>query len=349
MTMKKALLLISFIYSFAAFGQEGQFSQYFASGALMNPAFPGTITTINFNSNYKRAGNPDTESYVELMQGSFSYPLRRVTTREEYFGSVGVTFFRESRGYQGAYRNQKVIGNFSYVVNLSELRNQLLVFGIQAGYAQQNISGDGYRWGSQFNQYLDGGYDGSLAGEGIVFDPVWYPVINFGALYTTYDNDDYKIRDYAFSAGISADNLNRPKIGSIEDFDARKAMLYKAFAVFQFPLGARLYGHPSAYVLNSNGSTQMNIGMYISTFVSSSKSNLGVELQTGGWYRVNDSFIALIGLKIEQIKVGFSVDMNATNQGLNEQINGNVSAYEISLGYSFELHKSYRRLSNPMF
>ncbi|MEO9801947.1 MAG: PorP/SprF family type IX secretion system membrane protein [Reichenbachiella sp.] len=347
--MKKALLLIFLLNTFFAYGQEGQFSQYFASGALMNPAFPGTITTINFNSNYKRAGKADTESYVELMQGSLTYPLRRVTTKEEYFGSVGLTFFRESRGFQGTYRHQKVIGNFAYVLNLSELRNQLIVFGIQAGYAQQDFSGNGYRWGSQFNQYLDDGYDSSLAGEGISFDPLWYPVINFGALYSTYDNDDYKIRDYAFSVGLSADNLNRPKIGSIDGNDARKSMLYKLFAVFQFPLGARFYGHPSAYVLNSNGSTQLNVGMYVSTFVSSSKSNLGLELQTGGWYRLNDSFIGLIGLKVDQLKLGFSVDLNATNQGLNEQVEGSVSAYEISLGYSFELHKSYRRLSNPMF
>lgn len=347
--MKRALLFLAIICSLPVVAQEGQFSQYFASGALMNPAFPGTITTINFNSNYKRAGDPDSENHLELLQGSFTYPLRRVTTKEEYFGSVGLTFFRENRGYQGLYRNQKVLGNFCYTLNLSELRNQLIVFGIQAGYAQLNLSEDGYKWGSQFNQYLDDGYDGSLAGEGLSFDPVWYPVINFGVIYSTYDNDDYKIRDYAFSAGISGDNLNRPKIGTVGDQDAKKAMLYKAFAVFQFPLGARFYGHPSAYILNSNGSTQLNVGMYVSTFVSSSKSNLGLELQTGAWYRVNDSFIGLIGLKIDQFKVGFSVDMNATDQGINEQIGGRVSAYELSLGYSFELHKSYRRLSNPMF
>lgn len=347
--MKKALLIISLLITGSAYGQEGQFSQYFASSALMNPAFSGTITTINFNSNYKRAGSPDTESYIELMQGTLTYPLRRVTTKEEYFGSVGLTFFRESRGFQGTYRNQKVIGNFAYVLNLSELRNQLVVFGVQAGFVQQDFTDNGYRWGSQFNQYLDDGYDGSRTGEGIAFEPIWYPAINFGVLYTTYDNDDYKIRDYAFSAGLSADNLNRPKIGSIDSFDARKAMLFKAFAALQFPLGARFYGHPSAYILNSNGSTQMNVGMYVSTFISSVKSNLGVEMQTGAWYRLNDSFIALFGLKIEQVSVGFSVDLNTTNQGLNEQVGGNVTAYEISLGYSFELHKSYRKLSNPMF
>lgn len=347
--MKKALLLISCLFTLPAFCQEGQFSQYFASGALMNPAFPGTLNTVNFNTNYKRSGSPENENYIELMQGSFNYPLRRITTEEEYFGSVGITFFRESRGFQGTYRQQKIMGNFSYVLNLSELRNQVLVFGIQAAYVQQDFSGDGYRWGSQFNQYLDDGYDGSLAGEGIAFDPLWYPAINFGVLYTTYDNEDHRIRDYSFSAGLSADNMNRPKIGSIDDYDAKKAMLYKAFAVFQFPLGARFYGHPSTYILNSNGSTQLNLGMYVSTFVSSSRSNLGVELQTGAWYRLNDSFIGLVGLKIEQIRLGFSIDLNASDQGINEQLEGKVSAYEISLGYSFDLHRSYRRLSSPMF
>ena len=347
--MKKTLFILSLFSVFASYGQESQFSQYFASSSLMNPAFSGTINTINFNSNYKRASDLEREDFIEVMQGTFTYPLRKITTQEEYFGSVGVTFFRERRGYQGAYRHQKVLGNMSYVVNLSELKNQLLIFGVQGGVAQHDISDNGFQWGSQFNKYLSSGYDGSLAGENLSFDPVWYPLINFGVLYTTYDNDDYKIRDYSLSAGISGDNLNRPKLGLLEGEEARRAMLYKAFAVVQLPLGARFYGHPSAYGLYSNGSTQLNVGMYVSTFISSSKAKVGMELQTGAWYRVNDSFIGLIGLKVEQIKVGFSVDFNATNQGVNEQLGTNLMAYELSLAYNFELHKSYRRISNPIF
>lgn len=347
--MKQVLLYICLFNVFAVYGQEGQFSQYFASSSLMNPAFSGTINTVNFNSNYKRASDLNQENFIEVMQGTFTYPLRKITTQEEYFGSVGVTFFRERRGYQGAYRHQKVLGNMSYVVNLSELKNQLLIFGVQGGVAQHDISDEGFQWGSQFNKYLSNGYDGALSGESLSLAPVWYPLINFGVLYTTYDNDDYKIRDYSFSAGLSGDNLNRPKVGVVEETESRKAMLYKAFAVVQLPLGARFYGHPSAYALYSNGSTQLNVGMYVSTFISSSKSNVGVELQTGAWYRINDSFIGLVGLKVEQIKVGFSVDFNATDLGINQQLSGNVMAYEVSLAYSFELHKSYRRISNPIF
>jgi len=315
----------------------------------MNPAFPGTITTINFNANYKQAGRPNEETYQQMMQGTFTYPLRRITTREEYFGSAGITFFREKRGLEGLQVHQKVMLNAAYSLDLSEIKNQLLVFGLQGGMAQQNLSDAGLQWGSQYNPYLGTGFDNTRQGESLSADPVWYPVFNFGVLYTTYDNADYKIRDYAFTAGLSADNLNRPNNGLLDGGDSRETILFKAFSTFQFPLGARFYGHPSAYGLYSNGSTQINFGMYISTFLSSTRSNVAVELQTGAWYRLNDSFIGLIGVKVDQIKVGFSVDMNSTDLGLEQNAFGSFSAYEVSLTYNFELHKSYRRISSPIF
>ncbi|WP_109831536.1 PorP/SprF family type IX secretion system membrane protein [Reichenbachiella versicolor] len=345
--MKRLLLYIFLGIPLTSFSQEGQFSQYFASGSLMNPAFAGTVNTINFNANFKQAGKPEQDTYQQLMQGTFTYPLRRITTREEYFGSIGATFFSEKRGFQGLFRHQKVMLNGAYTLDLSELRNQMLVFGLQGGVVQQDLSSSAFRWGSQYNQYY--GYDDTRSGEALSTSPVWYPVFNFGVIYSTYDNDDLKIRDYSFTAGISADNLNSPNVALIDGDESKKPMLFKVFSSLQFPLGARFYGHPSAYALYSNGSTQLNVGMYISTFVSTSRSNLGVELQTGAWYRVEDSFIALVGVKVEQIKVGFSVDMNATDLGLEQDAGGNFSAYEVSLTYNFELHKSYRRISSPIF
>lgn len=345
--MKKGLLVLLVLYSFMSTAQEGQFSQYFASTSFVNPAFPGTMPSMNFSANYKRSGAPEEESYLELMQGTFTYPLKKETSEVHQYGSIGGNFFKESRGFRGVYRVQKALINGTYSLDLSDLRNQMLVFGLQGGLVQHDINSDAFRWGSQFNQFF--GYDNSLDGESIQNQRLVYPVFNAGVIYTTYDHLDQDIRSYSFTTGLSVDNINQPNVSAIGTQEVKKAMLVKAFGTFQFPLGARFYGHPSAYVLNSQGSFQYNMGMYVSTFVSSARSNLAVMIQTGGWYRLNDSFIAMLGFRFDNIQVGLSVDLNASDQALREDLGGNLPAYEISLSYNFDLKKQSRRISSPIF
>ena len=91
--MKRYLLVIFIFLQLSALAQEGQFSQYFASSSFVNPAFSGTIPSMNFSANYKRAGDPEDQSYQELMQATFTYPLRKETSEIQQFGSIGANVY----------------------------------------------------------------------------------------------------------------------------------------------------------------------------------------------------------------------------------------------------------------
>lgn len=345
--MKKTLGILIFICSLAASAQEGQFSQYYASSSVLNPAFIGTNPNFSFNTNYKRAGNRNSEAFLELMQASFSYPIKKQTSRDFQVGAVGATFWRETRGFEGIYTAQKVLITGAYAIKLSRLTNQRIIFGLQGGIVQNQINGNNFQWGSQFSQYI--GFDNSREGETVSSDAIFYPTMNFGVIYSTFDNDSYLIRDRALLVGISADYLNEPKVEQEGFGITTRSRIFRAFSYASFTLAPRLSIYPSGYVLYSDGNEQVNAGMYFSSLVSLPRAINSVVVQVGSWYRLNDSIILLAGVKVNEIRIGASVDLNATNFDINEALGNNLPSYEISITYNLDLSKSLGNVSSPIF
>ncbi len=341
-----------------ASAQEGQFSQYFSTTSLLNPAFTGAIPNMTLNTNYKRAGNEQDKEYQELIQATFTYPFRKFTSKYNQVGGAGITFFKESRGAFSLYQSTKILLNGAYTMRLSRLSNQYLIFGLQGGIVQQRI-GQNLRWGSQFSRYLgidfnadDSGFDDSLLGETIGAASVFYPIFNFGVIYTAFDNANFYIRDKTLTVGLSIDNLNRPKFAydAAGNIQSQKFWLIKAFGAAKMELGPRWYIYPSSFIAYSQGNIQANAGTYFSTFVSSIRSNTAVMLQAGAWYRVGDSIIGMLGVQVENIKVGFSVDLNDDTLAFQRADNQDAfPTYEISLALNLNAKSPLGNVSSPIF
>lgn len=346
--MRKILLHVcGYLMITYVFSQEGQFSQYYASSSVLNPAFIGTNPNFSFNTNYKRTGTKSSESFLELMQASVSYPLKRQTSRDFQIGALGMTFWKESRGYEGIYTAQKVLLTGAYAIKLSRLTNQRIVFGLQSGIVQNQISGNNFEWGSQFSQYI--GFDDSREGEVISSDAIFYPTMNFGVIYSTFDNDNYMIRDKALLIGLSADYLNEPKVKQQGFGIATRSRIFRAFSYASFTLAPRLSIYPSGYVLYSDGNEQVNAGMYLSSLVSLPRAINSVVIQVGSWYRLNDSIILLAGIKWNEIRMGISADLNATSFDINNALGNNLPSYEVSITYNLDLSRSLGNVSSPIF
>ncbi|WP_462248830.1 PorP/SprF family type IX secretion system membrane protein [Ekhidna sp.] len=345
--MRYYLSIILSVFSLLAIGQEGQFSQYYASGQLFNPAYIGTNPNFSLNSNYKRTGTKGSENFLELMQASVSYPLKRRTSKEYQTGAVGAAFWRESRGFQGLYTAQKILLTGAYTVRLTRISNQNIIFGLQGGIVQSQISDSNFEWGSQFSRYI--GFDNALVGESISTEAVFFPTFNFGVVYTTFDNGNYYIRDRSLLLGLSVDYLNEPEIRSNELGLATRNRIFKAFAYSSFKISPRWSLSPTGYALYSDGATQLNAGMYFSTFVSASRAFNAVFLQAGAWYRYNDSVILLAGFKLNEISIGASIDLNTTSFDINEALGNNLPSYEISLTYNLDLSRTPGNVSSPIF
>jgi len=331
----------------SGFSQEGQFSQYYASGPVLNPAFIGTVPTISLTSNYKRSGSKSNESFLELMQATVSYPFKKRTSRDFQIGAAGVTFWKESRGFQGLYTAQKILLTGAYSIKFSRLSKQTLTFGLQGGMVQNQLNDASFQWGSQFSRYI--GFDDARDGESIGTEPLLFPTFNFGVIYSTYDNDNYFVRDRSILVGFSADYLNEPSLEQQGFGIAERSRIFRAFGYANFNVAPRVAIFPSGYVLYSDGNQQINAGMYFSTLVSAPRAYNAVMLQAGAWYRVEDSFILLAGFKLNEIRVGISADLNASSFDINQALGGSLPSYEISLTYNLDLSQSFNNVSSPIF
>jgi len=345
--MRKPLLIILSLITIHSYGQDGQFSQYFTTNTLINPAFAGIIPEMEFSSNYKRGGNKEGDNFFELMQATFIYPLKVVTSQEHQVGGIGATFFRESRGFQGIFTSQKILLSGAYTLKLSTFANNYLAFGLQGGVVQNKISNEALMWGSQFNKFF--GFDDTLPGETINVDPVTYPTFNVGVLYTVYDNENLFVRDKSFIVGLTAENLNTPKTGDDQEGEISKNVLFKAFASVKLELNPRMHLHPSALVLSQSNNYQFNVGFYLSTMMNSARSNTSVMMHVGSWYRQSDSFIVLSGIQVQQLKLGVSFDLNSETFTSNEVFVQSNPSFEISLAYTLAPSSKVRKVSNPIF
>jgi type IX secretion system PorP/SprF family membrane protein len=345
--MRQILITILLIASIGATSQEGQFSQYFSSWALTNPAFVGTIPNPSINTNYKRGGNEESGSFQELLQTTATYPLQKTTSRDFQIGGSAITFFRERRGFQGVYSLQKVLVTGAYGIRLSPLTNQSVIFALQGGVGQYRIDGQNLTWGSQYNKYI--GFDGALSGEQVASDLSSYPIINFGVLYSTYDNENYYVRDKSLVFGISIDNLNKPLIRSSNLGEVRRDRVFKAFGSLKVPFASRWYAHPSGYFLLTSGAEQINAGVLLSTDLSSPRSNTDLKIQVGSWYRVGDSMIVLGGFQVQNFKIGASFDLNTQTFGIDKLLGNNQPTFEISLSYILLKSGKFKNVSSPIF
>lgn len=345
--MKGLLTIFLTLLHLVGFTQEGQFSQYFASTSILNPSFTGTNPNISFNTNFKRSGNKDTDSYFELLQATFTYPLKRTTSKDFQIGGAGITFFKERRGFQGIYNSQKVLLSGAYALQLAKLSNQQLIFGLQGGVTQSQIDDVGLQWGSQFSRYI--GFDGGRNAEFVRSSPIVYPTFNVGVIYSAFDNDNFYVRDKSILLGISVDNLNEPKVEAEGLGATQRYRVYRGFGSAKFDVAPRLYLHPSAYALYSRGIYQVNAGLYLSTLISSARAKTAVLMQTGAWYRFGDSIILLGGFQINNLRIGGSFDLNASTFDINNALGSSLPSYEISLTYDFSISDTFRNVSSPIF
>jgi len=314
----------------------------------MNPAFIGTVPNLSFNSNYKVSGSSSTENYVELWQATISIPFERRRSKEVQVGGIGATAFSERRGFQGIYQAQKFLMTAAYNLKLSRIGSRYLIFGLQAGVTQNRVDGSNLRWGSQYNRYI--GFDDSLPDEFVSSDPLYFPSVNFGVIYSAFDNDDYYVRDRSLLLGLSVDNLNEPTITNQGFEDSKKPFLIRSFGTSKWNLNPRLDLHPSFYVLYSQGSIQSNLGLYLSSFLSGVKSRTDFAMQLGSWYRIGDALVVMAGIKIQEFQIGVSMDLNSSDFDTNDALGNQQPALEVSLRYNLKLKQNYfRGVSNPIF
>jgi len=270
------------------------YSQYLMNGYLLNPAIAGSDGYTSFNLTAREqwlgfADAPQTRSFsvqTRLLKRSYVIKKRSVTNRKlkpSTKGRVGLGgFIYHDRN--GAVERIGFQGSYAYHIFL---RNNQLSFGLSGGLFQ-------FRIREEDITYLD---EGDLVIEEGIRKVLYVPDANFGVYYLNYQ----------YFAGLSINNLFQSylKLGNraLEDF--KQIRHYYLVGGYRFIFSQDHELEPSVLIKATERLTfQADFGI---------KYYFRQDYWGGLVLRTNGTFITLLGVRFNQLHVGYAFDYNLSS------------------------------------
>ena len=332
--MIKRLILGLFLCMEAvcSYGQDPQFSQFYANPIYLNPAFAGSVRCPRLALNYRNQWPGLNKTFITL---SASYDQHV----EALSGGLGLIIMNDKAG-NGTLNTSTFSGIYSYNLNIN--RNFSIRAGLQATYFQEKLDWDKLTFGD-------------------MIDP------RYGYVFPTQEVRPAEKRGFAdFSAGIigysskvyggfAVHHITEPDQAFIVEGSSPLPRKYTVHVGALLPLrGASTYKgrmegtfiSPNFLYQQQQGFNQFNFGLYV--IKSPIVGGIWYRGYTGKKFLSSDSFIALIGIQEDLFKFGYSYDVTVS------KLNNNVTAgsHEISLGLQFECRpkkKRFKAISCPTF
>ena len=278
-----ASALIALLIGECAAQQYPVFSQYYFNELVINPAYAGSHVKLSATAMYRN-------QWVNFPGAPKTYNFSSHTSLWKNRVGVGIMFNHDEIG---SYENNHVYGYYAYKIHLADATFSM---GLQAGF---NLLGADF---SSLDLQNPG--DGSFQNFTSQFKP------NFGAgLY--YNKKNYFL-------GFSIPFILNNKLGnSFESLAAeiREARYYFIRGGIIFPLD-----RTEKVKLNPSVLVRAQEGQPLSFDLNTSVIFYDI-LSVGTSYRLGDSFISFLDLKIsEKIHFGYSYDWTSSN--LNRFSNG---------------------------
>ncbi|MCS6824017.1 MAG: PorP/SprF family type IX secretion system membrane protein [Cytophagaceae bacterium] len=342
-------VLLSLLVTQNAYTQDAVFSQYYSSSLYLNPAFAGIEpffnVGVNVRNQWSSLGTPYTSNQMSAI-----LPLYNQGIGTTNVGGIGLSIYQDKAGSIG-YQSLGANANGAYNVRFGETGQTKLTFGLQAGVINKRINPEKLQWGSQYNPAVSGGYDASRPVDGISsLISSSKVMLDIGSGFILSRNSARNIRERGggFIIGYSAYHMNRPNESLVSGTKSNLPILHKAHLGFEKTLGtAHINLSPNLLLVKQNEYTQINAGGYVTFMIGEPESEVSAtprDIIVGGWYRLNDSFIATFGIASRVYVLGISYDLNTSN--LKTYTNGK-GAWEISVKIIKPKKEKVIRYINP--
>lgn len=299
---------------------DPQFTQFYAAPLYLNPAFAGAIDCWRAGVNYRNQwflGNQPYTTYKAFVDHNLA-----ATTR--FRGGAGMYVFRDNPG-AGNYTTYEIAPMVSYYLPLSQKHS--LRFGLQPSYHLKYANFGNFVYGDQIDNVtgnIGATSDGQqLAGSRNIFD------LSTGVLLY---NKNYWV-------GFAAHHLlNNPLL--VDPKTSVLPMKLSLHAGYKFYLGDDETSiTPAVNVRSQWANLQADMGLYYEKRA----------LILGAWYRGlpflggaglnTDMVAALVGLRVNPFKIGYSYDLSLSKMSYT------WGTHELSIIYEFCFY--YRKRPRP--
>lgn len=327
--MKKCVLFVFLCWNYSmVFAQDVHFSQFFMVPQYINPALTGTtVYDWRIMSNFRQQwGNANTPFTSGMAAGEYKILGRSNNNDEEYYSNVlavGAAFMYDQSMF-GAFKSNYVMATMGYHARLSDYHS--IGLGVQGLYGNRRIDYSRLTFGEQFSS---GGFDVTLpSGETALSSLKPYFSLNAGLLF------NYSRENFNLDLGGSIYHLNKPRQSFLKDENQILPMRYVLHANAEYGLSDYVTAHINGIYMEQELPAYFSLGGALGFDISNgNKSHI---LYGGAWFREGDSFYPYMGMKVNNLQIGFSYDVTHSQQNLGPSI---PRTMEVSLVITNNLEK----------
>ena len=320
------IAILTTLVSLSSFGQDPEFTQFYANPIYLNPAMAGSHGCPRVNLNHRNQWPSLSGAFVT---NSVSYD-QFVNVLQ---GGIAVQVTNDMAGQNTI--NWSTI-NLAYSYHLQATREFSFLFGAKATWNQKFLNWSKLTFGDQIDPRRGFIYQTGDLPRGNLLDNGWGTrgFFDVSAGIVGYSENFY--------FGFAANHLNKPQETLIIG-DSRMPMRFTGHMGANIVFGAKSQYRnqtsisPNIIYTYQDGFMQLNVGTYV---------KYGV-FTAGAWWRARDAFILTIGLDAGSFKFGYSYDVT-----ISKLTNASGGSHELSMGFNFNCKtkpKKFRTISCPSF
>jgi type IX secretion system PorP/SprF family membrane protein len=307
------LSVLCSVLSVNSFAQDPEFSQFYAAPLHLNVALAGISYGPRVNLNYRN-------QWPNIDKGYVTYAVSYDQHFKKLHGGVGLAV-NADRIAGGVVQNYSVQAMYSYQLAFSRKFGMKLA--LSGGFINKRLDWNKLNFQDQIDPiygFVDASGIPNPTTEGI---PSQTNIImpDFGGGFLAFTPKFY--------AGVGVRHMNMPRQTFYNNKDNRLPIRFAIHGGYVIDLTPKkrkddIYLAPNILLVQQSNFTQINIGTYFNyNFI-----------YTGAFYRNtlrnNDAVIALLGFKIEYVRIAYSFDFTLSKLNLNSG-----GAHEISFTFNW--------------
>lgn len=315
--MKKIFSAILVLFTYYAFAQDYQYSQFYNAPLHLNPAFAGTAEAHRVGFNARSQWTGVTNSLLLNTAASYDYNWA------DYNSGLGALVSNDFFGTTNL-RNTTLDLMYAYGVPLDKRGNIAFRAALKAGVGSLSYDFGNHSFGDQYNNR--GQIDGRTTAENLNGGSATYAQFGGGLL----------VYSERFWGGISVDRLFSTDIIGVNSTQfnlQRLPMQLSAHTGMRFEINDDIDIIPALnYKMQANYS-QADIGLYfeIQDFtVGTWYRGLPIGAMNVGGVTNHDAIVVQVGTVWENIGLAYSFDATVSRLTLNT-----AGSHEVSLRYTF--------------
>lgn len=302
----------------SSYGQDPQFSQFYANPIYLNPAFAGSAVCPRMTLSFR-------DQWPSISGTFVSYGAAYDQHFDRLSGGVGVLFLGDRAG-QGTINTNAISAMYSYKLDVN--RSFSMRAALQATFQQKSLNWDNLTFGDMIDERYGFVYDTQEQRPGTLTKGY----IDFSAGILAYTEN--------FFGGVAVHHLTQPEEGFISISKLPRKYTAHAGYVIDIKRKSRrsrslndINISPNILYMQQMQFHQLNYGFYYNYF----------PFVAGMWFRQNfenpDAFIVLFGVQQETFKFGYTYDLT-----VSKLTNVTGGAHEISFIYQFPCPEKRRRV-----